>query len=251
MTGSYTQAADATLNEQLGGTPTSSQFGVLAVAGQASLAGTLAIATVNGFGPLTGQVFDVAGYSLTSGTFSSIQGQTINGIPTFTTAVNSGGIVVTAVANAADLTPTSVSLPASVLVGQPLTVHYTVSNLQPAATLASAWTDSVYLSADGTIDSSSILLGTVAHSGAVSGNGDYSASLTATVPPAPPATIKPWSWWIAATRCPTPTGPTMRSRPRARHRSIIRPFRREIRRPRRSRRGRICITASTCPPART
>ena len=186
VTGSYTQAADATLNEQLGGTPTSSQFGVLAVAGQASLAGTLAIATVNGFGPLTGQVFDVAGYSLTSGTFSSIQGQTINGIPTFTTAVNSGGIVVTAVANAADLTPTSVSLPASVLVGQPLTVHYTVSNLQPAATLASAWTDSVYLSADGTIDSSSILLGTVAHSGAVSGNGDYSASLTATVPPAPP-----------------------------------------------------------------
>ena len=175
-------SSSSVTSEDLGGTPASGQFGQLAVQKQASLGGTFAIAMVNGFGPLTGQAFNVASYASSTGAFSSIQGQTVGGANLFTVAVNAAGIVVTAASTAADLSPTSVTIAPTALVGQPTTISYTVSNLQAAATLASAWTDSVYLSTDGTIDASSILLGTVTHSGAVVGHGAYSASLIVPTP---------------------------------------------------------------------
>src|SRR5262249_20772465 len=59
VTGKFTQTAAGTLSVQIGGTPASGQFGQVAVAGQAALDGTLALALVNGFGPTTGQTYQL------------------------------------------------------------------------------------------------------------------------------------------------------------------------------------------------
>jgi hypothetical protein len=56
VTGNFTQTGAGTLNDQIGGTSASGQFGQVAVSGAATLAGTFHLALVNGFTPpSTGQ----------------------------------------------------------------------------------------------------------------------------------------------------------------------------------------------------
>ena len=153
------------------------------MSGAATLRGTLNVSLTGGYGPLTGQVFQVVGSPSLSGSFSTINVPTdAENNPLFGVATTSTSVTLTALETAADLSPTAISVSPSVLVGQPLTVNYTVSNLQAAGTVAGTWTDSVYLSADGAIDSSSVLLGTVPQSGAVAGNGTYNGTLTVPTP---------------------------------------------------------------------
>ena len=184
--GNFTQGPAGTLVEDLGGAPGSGLFGQLTVVGQANFNGAFNLALVNGFAPIAGEVYTTAVYPSSNGSFSAINGGAFAGTQAFTIAVGSANIVITATSTAgADLAPSDVTIPAggAALVGQALTVYYTVQNLQPMPTFANSWTDSFYLSADGVIDSAAVLLGTVTHTGAVAGNSAYSGSLTAAVPP--------------------------------------------------------------------
>jgi hypothetical protein len=70
MTNSYTQSATGTL--EIGLAPANS-YGKLTTTGTATLAGTLSVALVNGFVPVTGNSFDLLDWSTRVGTFSTLQ----------------------------------------------------------------------------------------------------------------------------------------------------------------------------------
>ncbi|MGP0104360.1 CARDB domain-containing protein, partial [Rhodoblastus sp.] len=77
---------------------------------------------------------------------------------------------------------TQVEAPPGTFSGQPVTLSWTVANNGPASTDVSSWSDSVYLSTDGSFDSSSILLGSVGHSGVLGSGSSYTQSATVTTP---------------------------------------------------------------------
>ncbi len=82
-----------------------------------------------------------------------------------------------------DLEVSSVSAPTATYTDQPITVNWTVTNegIGPAA--PDTWDDSVYLSTDQFLTTSSaILLGSVQHTGGLAAGASYSASLTAKIP---------------------------------------------------------------------
>jgi hypothetical protein len=66
--GTYTQSGTGTLDVQLGGPPVSGQFGKLVV-GSATLAGTLQVDLVNGYGGIAGDVFRILTYGSRMGDF--------------------------------------------------------------------------------------------------------------------------------------------------------------------------------------
>jgi hypothetical protein len=80
-TASYAQTAGGSLPIEIGGTTLGTQYDRLAVTGNASLNGTLALSTINGFVPTAGQTFNVLTYTGTrSGTFSSVTGDNLDGL---------------------------------------------------------------------------------------------------------------------------------------------------------------------------
>ena len=182
VAGNLTLSTNSTLAVQFGGAPATGLFGQLNVQNALTLGGTLNLADVNGFGPTLGQVYNVAGFGTTSGSFATIVAPLAGGNPLLSPSFTATAMTVSALLTAADLEPTSITAPPTALVGQPLTVSYQVTNLQATPTLASSWTDNVYLSTDGTIDTSSILLQSVPHTGVVAANGTYSTSITVPTP---------------------------------------------------------------------
>jgi hypothetical protein len=72
VTGNYTQVSAGTLDVQLGGSPASGQFGKLTVNGTATLAGTLQIDVVNGYGGNPGDVFTVLTFGSRSADFDTL-----------------------------------------------------------------------------------------------------------------------------------------------------------------------------------
>jgi|GEM_PF-4515988 len=182
VAGSFVLSPSSQVTVQIGGTPASGNYGALNVEDTATLNGALTISLVNGFAPQQGQTFDLASFVTLSGTFSSVSGDTINNVQIFRTAYSSSSVQLVSQITGADLTPTAVSVSAAAMVGTPIIVNYTVQNVQGQATSAGAWTDSIYLSASGAVDGNAILLGNVAHSGALSGGASYSGSLSAAAP---------------------------------------------------------------------
>ncbi len=178
VNGSFTQAATGTLNFQLGGTPASGQFGQLAVANTAALAGAFNLALVNGFGPSAGQDFPVLTYQHATGSFGKFSGVS----PFFSASQGSASLdLIESGTNAVDLAAASVTAPTTATLGQQITVGWQASDSGNAAATGS-WQDSVYLSTTLAITSSSILLGTVPHAGGLAAGASYTGSLTATLP---------------------------------------------------------------------
>ncbi len=71
-TGNYTQSASGRLRIEIGGPAPTTQYDVLAVAGAATLAGTLEVDLLNGYLPPLGAEFDVVTAAGVSGAFSSV-----------------------------------------------------------------------------------------------------------------------------------------------------------------------------------
>jgi hypothetical protein len=69
--GNYLQSGTGTLEVQLGGPPASGQFGILTV-GTATLAGTLQVDLVNGYGGNPGDVFPIFTYRSRMGNFDNL-----------------------------------------------------------------------------------------------------------------------------------------------------------------------------------
>jgi adhesin/invasin len=74
LPGNFTQSATGTLNEQLGGSPSSGLFGQINAGGTATLSGTLNVSEVNGFVPQVGQNFAIITYTSETGNFTTISG---------------------------------------------------------------------------------------------------------------------------------------------------------------------------------
>ncbi len=158
---SFTQTSTGTLNEQIGGTPASGQFGELAVEGTAALAGAFNASLVNGFGPSSGQDFPVVRYASATGTFARLD--VVSPIFTVSFGATSFDLVDNG-ENAVDLGAAGVTAPTAATAGQAITVSWQATD-QSSAAAAGNWQDSVYVSATPAITASSILLGTVQHGG--------------------------------------------------------------------------------------
>ena len=88
VSGNFTQTSDGTLDDQIGGTPASGQFGRLAVTGTAVLGGAFSAALVNGFAPQSGQAFPVLTFAGATGTFAPLQAVA----PFFTVSAHHDGL---------------------------------------------------------------------------------------------------------------------------------------------------------------
>ena len=76
IAGNLTLTSASTLDEQIGGAPSSGQVGQIVVGGTAVLAGTFNLDLVNGFVPSIGQDFPVVTFQGVDGTFSMVNGLT-------------------------------------------------------------------------------------------------------------------------------------------------------------------------------
>jgi filamentous hemagglutinin family protein len=74
INGNFTQTPAGTLNIELGGVQQGITYDLLQVTGTATLDGTLAVSTVNGFAPAAGNAFDFMTYASRIGDFSTITG---------------------------------------------------------------------------------------------------------------------------------------------------------------------------------
>ena len=81
-----------------------------------------------------------------------------------------------------DLQVTRVVAPATGWSGQNIAVTWDVSNLGVSPTGASYWQDSVYISADQTLDSTDARIATVGHNGALAPSGLYTATTSCALP---------------------------------------------------------------------
>ncbi len=182
--GNYSQGATGRLDIELGGATVGSQYDRLSISGSATLDGTLALSLIDGFGPATGQSFQVMTFADHTGTFSTVTGLSQGRFPLFSLAVNPANVELSALANGTDLAFDSYksdAFPANAMPGQNISLTYTVRNLsQPAAD--GAWIDSVYLSRDGILDPTDVLLTRVEHIGGVAGLGSYTETATAPLP---------------------------------------------------------------------
>jgi hypothetical protein len=180
--GNYTQGADATMALDIGGSATSGQFGQLAITGTAALAGTVNTTFINGYSPTAGDNYPITTYASETGgsslTFTGLSGGAFSFIQP---VVNATAIDLTSTTGAADLSVEPFSVAANGTVGQDVTIAYHVQNLSSNAA-SGDWYDSFFLSTTTGLNSSSLLLGTVQHTGGLAADASYGGSLTAALP---------------------------------------------------------------------
>jgi HEAT repeat protein len=89
--GNYVEGAEENLQIDIGGTTVGAQYDQLQVSGSAMLAGTIAVATINGFMPSSGMLFTFMTYDSMSGNFgtesSGIFNHYVEGPKSYTVAV--------------------------------------------------------------------------------------------------------------------------------------------------------------------
>jgi RHS repeat-associated protein len=214
ITGNYTQAVPQfgtpigtpTLDFQVAANPGAAAPS-FTVTGSTSLSGNLTADYVNG-NALTGGAYTVATFaSPSNGTFTSTAGTT----PFFTPAVGSTQIILNGSAfsgtggstplpadptsnttvtpppppptttNSPDLVVSGVTAPTTFAPGSSQTFTYTVTNTGNG-TATGNWQDSIFLSTDGMVDASSILIGRATHNGSLAGGASYAGTLTAFTP---------------------------------------------------------------------
>jgi len=112
IAGNLTLTSTSTLNEQIGGTPSSGQFGRIVVGGTVTLAGTFDLQLLGGFTSSIGQDFAVITYANATATFSTVTGLTEPG-SSFMEEVNASSVDLIGVppppAFTADTPPTGVA----------------------------------------------------------------------------------------------------------------------------------------------
>jgi RHS repeat-associated protein len=182
INGNYVQTSAGILNAEVGGSRPGVDYDQLAITGTATLGGTLNVTLINGFGPTPMQVFQIVTFASSSGSFATVNIPAINGSPAFVTQPTPSSFNLVGATSAADLRPVNINFtPASGTAGQNMTVNYTVNNDGTVAATGS-WTDSIYLSTDGSLNANALLFGRATHTGDVAGMGSYTGSLTAPLP---------------------------------------------------------------------
>jgi hypothetical protein len=88
----------------------------------------------------------------------------------------------TVTANLADLVVTTVGAPPVANSGSAISVSWTVQNVGAAPTVATAWTDSLYLSSDSVLDGGDTPLGARTRSGALADGDTYADAVSVSLP---------------------------------------------------------------------
>jgi RHS repeat-associated protein len=178
VAGNYTQAGGtSSLNEMIGGRPASGLAGKLVATGQASLAGRLVFNLTDGFGPTLGDQYQVLQYASKTGGFGLIAGLS----PFFSVDVQAAQTLLTAIGAGVNTSVQSVTPPANAVVGQNVSIPFTVHN-DDATAIIGNWTDSVYLSSDGTLSADDVLVARVPHAGGLAANGSYTGTANGILP---------------------------------------------------------------------
>jgi RHS repeat-associated protein len=178
--GSFTQTSTGILDEQIGGAPSSGQYGQVKVTGAATPAGQFGVALVKNFTATVGEAFQPLTFSSVTGGFNNFTGLA----PTFTQALNATNLTLTATDTSIDLDLLSVTAPTTATAGQSITVTWQVSN-PTNLDLIGSWLDSIYLSPTLSITSSSILLGSKQETN-LQAKHSYGASLSVPLTDVPP-----------------------------------------------------------------
>ena len=177
VTGNLTLAQTSAVQVQIAGTSASGQFGQLAVAGQASLLGDLVAQLAGGFGPTQGDVYTILRYASAPTNFGVIAGLK----PFFSSFVGAKNVELLAGASAANIAVASITPPAPTMVGQQVSIPFTVDNTTTMP-IAGAWTDSVYLSPSTTFGPDAVLVARVPHTGGLAGLSNYAGTASAALP---------------------------------------------------------------------
>ena len=181
------------LDPKIGGTTAGSQFDQVNVSGTATYGGALTAQLTNGFGPAFPEAFTVlTAQGGSTGSFATTNMPSIDGMTALSVQSIQGppaDLNLVAAIQSPDLAVQAGSItvnnlnPASATgtTGQRITVGYTVQDLSPNAATGT-WTDSVYLSASGTLDVNALLLGRTSHTGGLAGLASYNGTLTVSLP---------------------------------------------------------------------
>ncbi len=182
IAGGLVLAAPGTIAPEFGLVGSTPNAGVVKVAGSATLGGTLAVTRAGGFALAAGRTFPVLTFAQSSGEFAAFSGLTAGSTPIFQVATTATAVSVGTVGAAADLATSAVAgSTGPQAIGAAVTIGFTVANRGTGPAVGS-WTDSVYLSHDGTLSADAVLLGRVPHAGAVAPGSSYSGMLTAAMP---------------------------------------------------------------------
>ncbi len=94
-----------------------------------------------------------------------------------------------------DLAVTSITVPASLVPGQGVTIDWTLTNEQAGSSVTGSWTDTLYLSSDGLLDGGDVVLGQVTTTvTALAGGGTLPRSATLTAPAVLPGLYRVLIW---------------------------------------------------------
>ena len=178
LPGDFTQTSGGALTLGISGTPGSGDFGSLAIAGTATLAGTLDL-TLGSYLPAVGAAYTILTYNSLTGNFATEQNVT----PTFSVSAGATSYLLNAgTTNLPEFSTGNITAPSTAVSGQNITVGYTVTN-DGTADASGNWTDSIYLSPGTTFDpATAVLLGSVVHTGGLPMGSSYSGSITAVAP---------------------------------------------------------------------
>jgi hypothetical protein len=92
ITGTYTQTSKGVFNIDIGGTAAGTQFDQLNISGAASLNGTLNLDLIDSFVPTVGETFAILNAASVTGTFSTVNGTSINENEHFAVLYNSDSV---------------------------------------------------------------------------------------------------------------------------------------------------------------
>jgi RHS repeat-associated protein len=180
--GDFTQTSAGTLESQINGQPASGLFGEVLITGAASLGGNFNVELQSGVTPGRNAVYQVMTFASAGGTFATVTGLgsslTEQLTPTSLDLQSGTGTPI-------DLQLGQPSAPTQATAGQQITVAWQAKNAGGNAA-SGAWQDSVFLSKMQEITTTSILLGSVTHTGGLAAGASYNGNLTAAVPALPP-----------------------------------------------------------------
>jgi YD repeat-containing protein len=181
VTGNFNQPGSELVTE-ITGTPASGLFGRMNVTGTSTLGGQFTARLPGGFGPTLGDSYTVVNLGNRVGNFGQINLPRLGRAPAFEALVDQTTLVLNTRRTASDLSVQTITVPATAVPGQDVTIGYTAQNRLD--TLAEGnWIDSVYLSTDSVLDAGDKLIGRASHSGDVPGGTTYNGTLTAPLPP--------------------------------------------------------------------
>ena len=179
--GNYSQSSPASLTVGIGSTSSVQQYGQLNLTGSATLAGSVNASIASDFSPRAGDSLPIVTYAgETGGDSVSFTGLSSGGVPIFQPIVGPTGITLNGLTSPVNLVVQPFSVAANAAAGQNFTVIYQVDN-ESSNAATGPWTDSIYLSTQTALNSSSVLLGRLQQTGSAA-NGQYTGTLTASVP---------------------------------------------------------------------